>query len=73
MGTKPSHHPSPGGERHGKKKCWKIFLEKTREGHCQSDEHWHHFKGDVVSVSKLLEQTDNGDYNSSVFSVFFVA
>ena len=21
-----------------------IFLERTREGHCQSDEHWNRFK-----------------------------
>ena len=24
-----------------------IFLERTREGHRQSDEHWNCFKGDV--------------------------
>ena len=24
-----------------------IFLEGTREGHHQSDEHWNHFKGNV--------------------------
>ena len=22
-----------------------IFLERMREGHCQSDEHWNRFKG----------------------------
>ena len=40
-GTKPrtSHRRSPGGERLGKKKRWTIFLETTREGHRQSDEH----------------------------------
>ena len=24
-----------------------MFLERTREGHRQSDEHWDRFKGDV--------------------------
>ena len=46
-GTKPrtSHHRSPGGERRGKRKRWTIYLERTREGHRQSDEHWNRFKG----------------------------
>ena len=48
-GTKPraSHHRSPGGERRGKRKRYTIFLERTREGHCQSDERWSCFKGNV--------------------------
>ena len=24
-----------------------IFLERTREGHCHSEEHWNHLKGDI--------------------------
>ena len=30
-----------------KEEALEIFLEKTREGHCESDEHWNCFKGDV--------------------------
>ena len=33
-----SHHELPGGERHGKRKHSILFLERMREGHCQSDE-----------------------------------
>ena len=29
-----------------------IFLERTREGHHQSDEHWNHFKGDIGETSE---------------------
>ena len=29
-----------------------IFLERTREGHRQSDEHWNRFKGDVGETSE---------------------
>ena len=48
-GTKPrtSHHRSPGGERRGK-----IFLERTRESHRQSGEHWNRFKGNVGETSE---------------------
>ena len=40
-GTKPrtSHHRSPGGERRGKRKRSTRFLDRTREGHRQWDEH----------------------------------
>ena len=40
-GTKPrpSHHWSPGGEGHWKRKRWTIFLDRTREGYRQSDEY----------------------------------
>ena len=50
-GTKPgtSHHRSPGAERRGKRKRYTIFLERTREGHHQSDEH---FKGEVGETSE---------------------
>ena len=39
--ARTSHHRSPGGERQGQRKCysWMIFLERTREGYRQSDEH----------------------------------
>ena len=29
-----------------------IFLERTREGHHQSDEHWNRFKGNVGEISE---------------------
>ena len=29
-----------------------IFLERMREGHCQSDEHWNHFKGNTGETSE---------------------
>ena len=29
-----------------------IFLERTREGHRQSDEHWYSFKGNVGEPSE---------------------
>ena len=29
-----------------------TFLERTREGHHQSDEHWNHFKGDIDKTSE---------------------
>ena len=53
-GTKPmtSHRRSPGGERRGKRKRSTIFLERPREGHRQSDEHWSRFKGNVGEISE---------------------
>ena len=53
-GTKPrtSHHRSAGGERRGKRKRQTIFLERTREGHRQSDENWNRFKGDFGETSE---------------------
>ena len=52
--TKPrtSHHRLPGGERRGKRKRYTIFLERTREGHRQSDKHWNCFKGNVGGTSE---------------------
>ena len=29
-----------------------IFLERAREGHCQSDEHWNCFKGNVGETAE---------------------
>ena len=29
-----------------------IFLERMREGHRQSEEHWNRFKGDVGETSE---------------------
>ena len=29
-----------------------IFLKRTREGHCQSGEHWNRFKGNVGETSE---------------------
>ena len=34
-----SHHQSPGGEKCGKRNGWTIFLERTRTGHRESDQH----------------------------------
>ena len=54
VGTQPntSHHQLPGGERCGKRKRHMIFLERTREGHRQSDEHWNRFKDNVGETSE---------------------
>ena len=54
MGTKPrtSHHRFPGGERRGKRRRSTIFLERTREGHGQSDEHLNCFIGNVGEISE---------------------
>ena len=30
-----------------------IFLERTREGHRQSGEHWNRFKGNVWKTSEM--------------------
>ena len=46
-----SHYWSPGGERPKKRKCQMIFLERMREGHHQSDEHWNCFKGNFGETS----------------------
>ena len=46
-----THHRSAGEARRGKKKRSSIFLEGTREGHRQSDEHWNRFKGNVAGTS----------------------
>ena len=29
-----------------------IFIERTRKGHRQSDEHWNRFKGNVQKTSE---------------------
>ena len=39
-------------ERLGKRKHQTIFLERTREGHRQSDEHWNCFKGNIRETSE---------------------
>ena len=53
-GTKPrtSHHWSPEGERRGKREHQTVFLERTRDGHRESDDHWNRFKGDVGETSE---------------------
>ena len=35
-----------------KEEALEIFLEKTRESHRESDEHWNCFKGDVGETSE---------------------
>ena len=49
---RPSHHRLPGGQRRGKRKRYTILLERTREGHRQSDEHWNYFKGKFGETSE---------------------
>ena len=53
-GAKPgtSHHRSPGGERRGKRKCYTIFVERTREGHRLSDRYRSRLTGDVGETSE---------------------
>ena len=41
-------------------KRWTVFLERTREGHRQSDEHWNHFKGEVGETSERWGGTHMG-------------
>ena len=36
-----------------------IFLERTREGHRQSDEHWNRFKGDNGNISEKMGGAHN--------------
>ena len=38
--SRTSHHRSPGGQRRRQRKRSTIFLERTRKGHRQSDQHW---------------------------------
>ena len=52
------HHRSPGRERHRKGKRQTIFLERTREGHRQSDEHWNCRKGNVGEMSEMSGAQD---------------
>ena len=42
-----SHRPSPGGERRRKRKRSRVLLERTREGHRQSDRHRNYSKGNT--------------------------
>ena len=37
-----------------------IFLEKTSEGHHQSDGHWNRFKGDVGEISERWGEAHMG-------------
>ena len=37
-----------------------IFLERTREGHRQSDEHWNCFKGNVGETSERRGEAHTG-------------
>ena len=51
---RPPHHRSPG-QMSRKRKCLMIFLEKMRESHCQSGEHWNHFKAAKTMWMKFLK------------------
>ena len=48
-GTKPR---ASGGERRRKKTRSTIFIERTREGHCQSDQHWNCLKSNAEVTSE---------------------
>ena len=37
-----------------------TFLERTREGHRHSDEHWNRFKGNVGETSKRRSRAHEG-------------
>ena len=56
MGTKPRppHHRSPG-QMSRKRKCLMTFLERTRQSHCQSGEHWNHFEAAKTMWRKFLK------------------
>ena len=41
-----------------------IFLERMREGHRQSDEHWNRFKGNAGETSERLGELILGFYES---------
>ena len=45
-------------ERRGKRKRLTTFLERTREGHHQSDEHWNCFKGNVGKLYLLRDRVE---------------
>ena len=54
VGTKPRkpHYQSPGWERCGKRKHLTIFVERTRDGHHQSNKHLNCFKGNIGETSE---------------------
>ena len=47
-------------ERRGKRKRKTLFLERTREGHRQSDEPWNRFKGNVGETSERRDGAHMG-------------
>ena len=53
-GTKrrTSHHWSPGGRRCRERQRSTIFLEKTRDGHCQSDQQRNYLTGNSWKISE---------------------
>ena len=52
--TRPSFEPL--NKTHG----WTIFLERTREGHRQSDKHWIRFKGNDEETSQRRGEAHMG-------------
>ena len=50
--ARKSSHQSPGRERHRKRKCFTIFLERMRTGHWQSNDHWCSFKPVLWNVMR---------------------
>ena len=55
------HVASPySGERHRKRKCSTIFLERTRKGHRQSNQHWNCSKGNLRETPERRGATHMG-------------
>ena len=52
----------------GRRKRETIFLEGTREDHCQSDEHWNRFKGNVGETSER-RTGENMDFSERIDSI----
>ena len=43
-----------------KRKHWTIFLQRTRDGHRQSDKHWNRFKDNAGETSERLGRAHTG-------------
>ena len=41
-----------GGEWHKQQKCSTTFIQRTKKGHRQSDQHWIFFKGNTLAISE---------------------
>ena len=51
--TKDITPSMPGGERRRNLKRSTIFLERTRKGRRQSDQHWNYFKGNIRETPEM--------------------
>ena len=57
-----------GGERRWKRKRYTVFLERTREGHRHSDEHWNRFKGNVGESSER-RGGEHMDFSERIYTI----